>query len=101
MLIHNITFKIHPSILEEWIKWQREEHIPEIMDTGLFDRYTFYRLLDQDDTEGATYIIQYHTNSRENYDHYQQKHAPHMREIAFEKWGDRVIAFRTLLESVQ
>ena len=62
MLIYNITIKVDHSILEEWIKWQMEEHIPEIMATGLFDRYKFFRLLEQDDTEGATYIIQYLTD---------------------------------------
>ena len=101
MLIYNITIKVSNSIAGEWLKWQREEHIPEIMCTGLFDQYKFFRLLEQDDTEGPTFVFQFHTSDRKNYDRYIHEHADRLREKALKKWGDRFIAFRSLLEAVQ
>ena len=101
MFIYNITIKVNNAIAEDWLKWQMEEHIPEIMATQLFDSYTTFRLLDQDDTEGPTFIFQYHTADRKNYDKYLREHAPLLREKAFKKWGDGFIAFRSLLGSVQ
>jgi hypothetical protein len=100
MFIYNITIKVNNSILEEWIKWQDEEHIPEIMATNLFDDYRFFRLLGQEDPEGSTFVIQYATSSRKNYDEYIQQYAVDLREKALKKWGDQFIAFRSLLESV-
>lgn len=101
MIIYNITIKVNNSISDEWLKWQLEEHIPEIMSTGLFDQYKFFRLLDQDDTDGPTFVLQYYTGERKYYDQYIKEHAPKLREKAFIKWGDGFIAFRSLLESVQ
>jgi len=101
MFISNITIKVDNAILQEWMQWQREEHIPEIMATNLFYEYKFFRLLDQDETEGSTFVIQYYASTKNNYNRYIQQHAPALREKALKKWGDGFIAFRSLLESVQ
>ncbi len=101
MFIYNLTIKVNNSILDEWVKWQTEEHIPEIMSTQLFIEHKFFRLLEQDDSEGPTFVIQYFTPVKENYDKYINEYAPKLREKAFKKWGDRFIAFRSLLQAVQ
>lgn len=101
MLVYNITMKVEPAILEEWIQWQKEEHIPEIMNTGLFDEFKFFRLLEQDETEGPTYVVQYFTSSAERYQQYINVHAPTLRKKAIEKWGNRFVGFRTLMELVR
>src|SRR5688572_1044624 len=101
MFIYNITIKVHNSIAAEWMKWQLEEHIPEIMSTNLFNEYKVFRLHDQDETEGPTYVFQYYTPDRNNYDRYINEHASRLREKAIKKWQDGFIAFRSLLESVQ
>ena len=36
MFIYNITIKVDNRYADEWIQWQKEIHIPEIMGTGLF-----------------------------------------------------------------
>ena len=101
MFIYNITIKINNAILHDWMKWQTEEHIPAIMATKLFAGYTIFRLLEQDDSDGATYVFQYHTASKNNYLQYIREYAPALREKAIKKWGDGFIAFRSLMESVQ
>ncbi|HEY8689924.1 MAG TPA: DUF4286 family protein [Chitinophagaceae bacterium] len=101
MFIYNLTIKVNNAILDEWMKWQTEEHIPEIMSTQLFAEHKFFRLLEQDDSEGPTFVIQYLTPVKENYDKYINEHAPKLREKAFKKWGDEFIAFRSLLQAVQ
>lgn len=105
MFVYNITIKVDNAILEEWIKWQKDEHIPDIMSTNLFDpdsyRDKFFRLLDQDDTEGQTFVFQYYTQVRRNYDQYIKKYASKFREKAVVKWGDAFFAFRSLMQSVQ
>ncbi len=101
MFVYNITIKVDNAILEEWIEWQKDEHIPDIMSTNLFDNYNFFRLLDQDDTDGQTFVFQYYTQVRKNYDQYIQKYASVFREKAVVKWGDGVFAVRSLMQSVQ
>lgn len=101
MYIYNITTKVSDAFADEWMQWQMIEHIPEIMNTGLFDDYKFFRLLEQDDSEGPTFVIQYSTLIKANYDKYIKEYATGLKEKDFKKWGNQFIAFRSLLESVQ
>src|SRR5206468_10552492 len=98
MFIYNITIKVDSAIEEAWLRWQERESIPEIMSTGLFNDYKTFQLLEQDDSEGATYVIQYITNNKENYDRYINEFAASHADTALKKWGDRFIAFKTLLK---
>ena len=101
MFIYNITSKVDHTILNEWLQWQKEIHIPEIMATGLFYEHRFYQLLEHDDEEGKTFVTQYLAKTKEDYDKYLQHFAPLLREKSFQKWGDQVIGFRSLLQNVQ
>ena len=101
MFIYNITTKVDGEIKEEWIKWQMDEHIPEIMSTNLFNNFKVFQLLDQDDEDGSTYVIQYFTDSKKNYDQYIGTYACEFIEKAFKKWGNKFISFKTLMQSVQ
>ena len=100
MFIYNITMKVEPAVLEEWLQWQKEEHIPEIMASGCFTDFRFFRLLDIDDSDGPTYVVQYQANSRNEYELYILAFAPRLREKAIARWQQRFVAFRTIMESV-
>jgi len=100
MIAYNITTKLSWTIVDAWLRWQKEEHIPAIMSTGLFENYDIYRLIEQDDPEGPTYIIQYFISTEKNYKRYIEEFALIMREEEFEKWGDQFIAHRTIMELV-
>jgi hypothetical protein len=100
MIVYNITIKIDPQIEDEWLRWQKNEHIRDIMGTGMFTEFKFFRLLEQDETDGITYVIQYFTSSFDNYKKYVEKFAPLLHEKAFERWGNLFIAFRTVMKIV-
>lgn len=100
-IIYNVTIKIAEPLAERWLQWMREEHIPQMMGTGLFTHHRVARLLEVDDSEGPTYAIQYHTASMDHYRRYLDEHATQMRNKSYEKWGDGFIAFRSVLQVVQ
>lgn len=100
MLVYNITIKVDVDILSDWLLWQQEVHIPEIMSTGCFTGYQLYRLLEQDEADGTTYITQYFSETEENYLRYLRDFAPGLRDKAIKKWGDRFVAFRSLMKGV-
>jgi hypothetical protein len=97
MIVYNVTYKVLWSILDKWLAWQKGEHISAHMATGLFDDFRFFRLLEQDEEEGPTYVVQYLTTSLERYRQFMIEFAPGLQRISQEKWGDRFIAFRTLM----
>jgi hypothetical protein len=78
----------------------KEEHIPEVISSGQFTEHRFYRLLEQDEAEGITYVVQYFAPSLEHYNQYINESAPLLRQKALKKWGDKFIAFRTIMQVV-
>lgn len=100
MIIYNVTSKVSLLIKDRWLEWMKQEHIPEVMTTGLFHDYRMARLLEQDDTDGPTYTVQYFTDTLENYYTYLQEHAPALRQKAFDMFGDQFVAFRTVMQVV-
>jgi len=100
MIIYNVTVKIEKGIMQEWLHWMKQEHIPDLMKTGLFVDYRLCRLLEQDESEGLTYTVQYFCDSMEHYQTYISEHATSMRDKAFKRFGNRFIAFRTVMEVV-
>jgi len=100
MIIYNVTIKVHDSIKEEWLAWLKDEHIPGVINTGCFTRATILRLLETDDAEGPTYAIQYLAESKALYNRYIENYAGAMRQKSFDKWGDKFIAFRTVMQVV-
>lgn len=97
MIIYNVTVKVDKSIVEEWLRWMRQEHIPDLMKTGLFVDAKLCRLLEQDETDGKTYVAQYFLDSMEHYNSYIAEHAPRMRDKGFKRFGNKFIAFRTVM----
>lgn len=100
MIIYNVTIKLHSSIQEEWLQWLKEIHIPDVMATECFTASKILRLLETDETEGPTYTVQYSAESKSLYNLYIDKYANEMRRRSFEKWGDRFIAFRSVMQIV-
>ena len=100
MIIYNVTTKVTNSINEEWLRWMKQEHIPEIMATGLFHDFRICRLLEQDDQDGPTYSIQYFTDTLENYQTYLSEHAPALRQSSYLLFGSQFVSFRTVMQVV-
>jgi hypothetical protein len=99
-IIYNVTTKVDRSIAEEWLTWLKEEHIPDLINTGCFTHAVILQLLEANDTEGPTYAVQYHAKSKAFYNRYIAQHADSMRKIATGKWGNKFIAFRTVMQVV-
>jgi hypothetical protein len=100
MIIYNVTTKIDQSIADSWLEWLKKEHIPEIINTGCFTHAVILSLLETDDTEGPTYAVQYHAESKALYNKYIEKYAEVMRKKAMDKWENKFIAFRSLMQVV-
>jgi len=100
MFIYNVTIKVNWNIHIACLEWMQAEHIPAVMQTNCFVRSHLLRLLEQDDTEGPTYIAQYFAESKALYNRYIEFYANDFRKEYANKWGDNFIAFRTLLEVI-
>jgi hypothetical protein len=100
MIIYNVTVKADHSIAADWLSWMKEEHIPDIIRTGCFTHATILQLLEVDESDGPTYAVQYHAESKALYNKYISSYADEMRKKAMDKWGNKFIAFRSIMQVV-
>lgn len=97
MIIYNVTVNVENDIREEWLKWMKQKHIPEVMATGYFIENKICKVL-VDEEQGTTYSVQYTCASMDKLKEYQQNCAPILQKEHAEKYGTKALAFRTLLE---
>lgn len=98
--IYNVTTNVQNGIHAPWLKWMREEHIPQMIATGCFTKAVILRLRSIGDSEGQTYAVQYYTANEAMYTQYLAAFSAQLRAAAFEKWGDQTVSFRTFMEVV-
>ncbi len=99
MYIYNVTVTLEDSIQDEWIKWMKESHIPDVMKTGFFTEHKICKIVTEE--KESTFAIQYTFNALEDLQKYQQEHAPRLQKEHTEKFKDKFAAFRTILEIIE
>lgn len=99
MIIYNVTVNIENDVREEWLRWMKEIHIPDVMNTGYFIENKICKVL-VDEEQGTTYSIQYTCETMDHLKEYQRQHAPRLQKEHADKFADKFVAFRTLLEIV-
>lgn len=101
MIIYNVTVNVEDAIADEWEVWMKTIHIPDVMRTGMFLSFTFSKLLTrQPDETGLTYVIQYTAPNMQAYERYVSEFAPTLQQHTRDKFGDKFIAFRTLMQKI-
>jgi hypothetical protein len=99
MIVYNVTVAVDKAIEEDWLRWMKTIHIPDVLRSGKFTHHKIYRVLSQE-KETTSYAVQFFIRSMDELQHYLTHHAPALRQESQQKFGERQVAFRTLLEEV-
>jgi hypothetical protein len=100
MVIYNVTVKINSEIADEWLSWMRLHHIPKVLSTGAFHKCRLSKL-DLKEDDGITYVLQYEALSQEVLTKYMIHHAPVLQKEHIDRYANRFVAFRTILEVIE
>jgi len=99
MILYNVTVKIDQNVEEEWFAWMKGVHIPEILETGFFVEHKICKIVfPVDDDGGSTYAIQYFCNTMDDLNAYQSKFAKDLQAKHKQRYNNRYVAIRTLME---
>lgn len=100
MVLYSVTVNVIEEIHEEWIQWMREMHVPEVMNTGCFGMHKIMKLKEPKQ-DGHTYSFQYFCESQERLNEYLEKYAPALRADVEQKYANKFVAFRTILDIIE
>mgnify|MGYP000002527625 FL=1 len=99
-IVYSVTVKPDQDIEQNYVQWLQAEHIQEVVTTGCFDDFRFFKVLAEDERDGSSYNIQYVTTDMSRYFDYINIHAPLMRSKGKEKFGEKFHVFRTVLKQL-
>ena len=99
MILYNVTVAVEFAIHDEWLTWMTKEHIPEVLATGKFIDFKMYRVLLEEEG-GLTYSVQYFAESLSQVQLYLAQDAHELQAKQLERFADRIVAFRTVLEEI-
>ncbi|MBS9523320.1 DUF4286 family protein [Litoribacter alkaliphilus] len=100
MILYSVTVNIDTDVENEWLDWMKSEHIPDVMATGMFVEYKFYRLLHETEDGGVNYSVQYFAESIDRIEQYQTEFATKLQEEVKKRYDGKYVVFRSLLETV-
>jgi hypothetical protein len=100
MFLYNVTVGIDKDVEQEWVQWMRSEHIPKVMQTGMFVENKIYKVLHDQDEGSVSYSVQYFAPTIEQVTSYFEKYAPALLEEHRIRFRDKHVAFMTLLEEL-
>ncbi|MEZ0608897.1 DUF4286 family protein [Fibrella sp. WM1] len=100
MILYNITMNVDLRIEREFLRWMKDVHVPDVMNTGLPINNNVLKLLTEIDNGGATYTFQYWFQTMEDFLTYQSRYQPALQQQVADRYTNRYTSFRTLLEEV-
>ena len=100
MLLYNVTVTIDQDVQEDWLRWMREIHIPEVMATGMFLSCRMSRLLHHEHEGAEIYTMQYQAQDMAHLQRYMASFAPALQRAHQERYEGKYAAFRTVMEEV-
>jgi len=100
MILYNVTLRVDEEIHDDWVQWMKAIHIADVMKTGLFIDYRMSRMLSGEPGDAPTYTIQYRLENEQKLETYQSQFASGLQNDHMDRYGDKVLAFRSLMEVI-
>ena len=100
MLLYNVTVTIDLDVHQDWQRWMQNNHIPDVMATGMFLSYRMCRLVEHEHTDSEIYTVQYLVKDMVHLHRYQQEFAPALQEQFRARYDGKYAVFRTVMEVV-
>ena len=100
MIIYNVTVSVEESIKSDWLAWIQTTQIPQVMACGIFTKAQINRVITRGDSNN-TFAIAYICSSMKDLHQYQIKFSAGFQQQHALRYGDKVVAFRTIMEALK
>lgn len=99
MIIYSISTALEEGLEDSWVKFMKEDHIPIIMQTGLFVDYRFSRVITAQGTD-VTYNLQLRCKGHAELSQFRGLHELSLQKIEYQNFEGKYAAFQSVLEQV-
>ena len=99
MLIFNTTYLVSDKVLNNWLYWVREKHIPFMMESGYFSQPQVARVI-TGEQEGTSFSVQFHVLDMPTLKLWNQQYNLLFQEKCSQEFGTEVIFFTTVLKLI-
>ena len=100
MIIYNVTVSVEESVTSDWLEWMETEHIPAVMDCGVFIKAQINRVLTDADSHNTS-AVAYTCLTMKHLHQYKIEFSTQLQKKHIERFGEKVVAFRTILEVIK
>ena len=101
MIIYSVTIYIKKDVEVGWLEWMKKTHIDDVMKTGHFNSSRIFKVVVPSNAlDEATYCIQYHCKSLEDYSVYLETHASRLQKEHTLKFQNKIKVARSVMEEI-
>lgn len=101
MIIYNVTVSVDYEIVQDWMDWMKNVHIPDVMATGKFIDYKVLKVYGQNGDTAMSFAIQYTCENVNLLNEYMTQNAPALQKEHNDRYGDKAVGFRTVLQILE
>ncbi len=100
-LFYLVNLRIDAEVADQWEAWMRTTHIPDVLDTGCFDRAWICRQPEDDGGARRAYRMIYIATSRSSFERYQSQFAPTLQADHTTRYEGQFDASRSLCNVIK
>lgn len=100
MTTYRVTVTVPAELVDDWQSWMTTVHIADVLATGCFLSARLSVCREPAAEAAVVFVVDYQAATAADYDRYRSTYAAGLQAHHRERYGERVTAQRTLLETV-
>ncbi len=100
MILYNTTFLVEDAVLDDFIKWVKDDHLPTCEDLSLLEGQKFFKLLHNEEDGAGTYCIQYFLSSDVAYNKFVNEDDYEIKRSLTKLFGQQIVFFSSTMKEL-
>ena len=94
-VLYEVTVELDDPAAEEWLRWMRDVHVPDVLATGCFAGCGITRLIEPRPAAGRQgFVLVYRSRTLAAYNEYLEHHAPRLQRMHAKRYAGRFVSAR-------
>lgn len=101
MLVYNITFHVEDEVQADFLRFLKEEYVPQATQRGFVHSPLLHRVLPHVEEErGHSYAVQFRVKNADTLCFWMEQEGRALSRRLVERYGSKVAGFTTVLEEI-